>query len=89
MCAQRKLVLHTLAWRARAYARSSPACLQILLLKLLTSFRKVEQGTAVIVERYGRFHRRLDAGLHFLVPFADKPRPIVWYVARTPHDCMC
>ncbi len=32
------------------------------------------QQTAVIVERLGRYARTLDAGLHFLVPFVDKPR---------------
>jgi regulator of protease activity HflC (stomatin/prohibitin superfamily) len=29
-------------------------------------------------ERFGRFHRRCDAGLHFLVPFLDRTRPVVW-----------
>ena len=36
--------------------------------------RIVPQATAVIVERLGRYSRTLDAGLHFLIPFIDKPR---------------
>jgi len=50
----------------------------LLLLYLFRRFRVVEQGTSMVVERFGRFHRRCDAGLHFLVPFIDRTRPVVW-----------
>jgi regulator of protease activity HflC (stomatin/prohibitin superfamily) len=39
--------------------------------------RIVPQATAVIVERLGRYARTLDPGLHFLVPFVDRPRAVV------------
>jgi regulator of protease activity HflC (stomatin/prohibitin superfamily) len=32
----------------------------------------VPQQKAYVVERLGRFHRTLDSGLHFLIPFIDK-----------------
>jgi len=32
----------------------------------------------MIVERWGRFHKRLDSGLHFLVPLMDRARPFTW-----------
>ena len=32
----------------------------------------------MIVERWGRFHRQCNAGLHFLMPFADQPRTLTW-----------
>ncbi|MEJ5915278.1 SPFH domain-containing protein [Pseudokineococcus sp. 1T1Z-3] len=41
------------------------------------SVRVVPQASSVIVERLGRYSRTLDAGLHFLVPFIDKPRATV------------
>jgi regulator of protease activity HflC (stomatin/prohibitin superfamily) len=44
---------------------------------LTKSVRIVPQATAVIVERLGRYSRTLNAGLHFLVPFVDKPRAVV------------
>jgi regulator of protease activity HflC (stomatin/prohibitin superfamily) len=44
---------------------------------LARTFRIVPQATAVIVERLGRYSRTLDAGLHFLVPFVDRPRAVV------------
>ena len=55
----------------------------LLLLVLFTAvaisraIRLVPQATAVIVQRLGRYHRTLDAGLHFLIPFMDKVRATV------------
>ncbi len=39
---------------------------------LLRTARVVPQKTVFIVERLGRFHATLDAGLHFLIPFIDR-----------------
>ncbi|MEJ5869221.1 SPFH domain-containing protein [Pseudokineococcus sp. 5B2Z-1] len=44
---------------------------------VVKSVRIVPQASAVIIERLGRYSRTLDAGLHFLVPFIDKPRATV------------
>jgi regulator of protease activity HflC (stomatin/prohibitin superfamily) len=62
----------------------SVATLVVLVLVLLfvvstvgRAVRIVPQATAVIVERLGRYSRTLDAGLHFLVPFVDRPRAVV------------
>lgn len=38
---------------------------------LLSSARIIEQGNEAIVERLGRFHRTIDAGLNFVVPLVD------------------
>lgn len=60
----------------------------LLLLYLFRCFRVVEQGTNLVIERCGRFHKRADAGFHFLIPFVDRPREVVWrntdvYTGRT------
>jgi regulator of protease activity HflC (stomatin/prohibitin superfamily) len=47
------------------------------VMALGRAVRIVPQATAVIVERLGRYSRTLDAGLHFLVPFMDRPRATV------------
>jgi regulator of protease activity HflC (stomatin/prohibitin superfamily) len=39
---------------------------------VIRSIRIVPQQTVFIVERLGKFHEQLDAGLHFLVPFIDR-----------------
>jgi regulator of protease activity HflC (stomatin/prohibitin superfamily) len=41
------------------------------------AIRIVPQATSVIVERLGRYARTLEPGLHFLVPFVDRPRAVV------------
>jgi regulator of protease activity HflC (stomatin/prohibitin superfamily) len=63
---------------------SNTAVLVVLgLLVLFTvvvvarTVRIVPQATAVIIERLGRYSRTLEAGLHLLIPFIDKPRSVV------------
>jgi len=48
-----------------------------VLIIVARTIRVVPQASAVIVERLGRYARTLDAGLHFLVPFLDRPRATV------------
>ncbi len=47
------------------------------IVVVVRTVRIVPQATAVIIERVGRYARTLEAGLHLLVPFIDKPRAIV------------
>jgi regulator of protease activity HflC (stomatin/prohibitin superfamily) len=49
----------------------------IVLVALVRSVRIVSQATAGIVERLGRYHRTLEPGMHFLVPFIDGVRTTV------------
>ncbi len=55
--------------------------LALLALFVVTTVAKavriVPQATAVIIERLGRYSRTLEPGLHFLVPFIDRPRAVV------------
>ena len=43
-----------------------------LVVILALSIRIVKQGTAVIVERLGKYHRTLGTGLRFIMPFIDR-----------------
>ena len=47
------------------------------LVVIARTIRIVPQATSIIIERLGRFSRTLDAGLHLLIPFVDKPRAVV------------
>lgn len=38
----------------------------------------VRQAEVIIIERLGSFHRILDPGLHFIIPFMDQPRMVLW-----------
>lgn len=58
---------------------SIPLILLLVLIVLVVavvfkSVIMVHQGYKVIVERLGKYHKTLDPGLHFLVPFFDSVR---------------
>lgn len=48
-----------------------------LVLIFALSIRIVKQGTAVIVERLGKYHKTLGTGLKFIVPFIDRALPLI------------
>ena len=46
----------------------------------------VRQSEVVIIERLGKFHLILKSGLHFVVPFIDQPRKVLWtFVKEDPR----
>lgn len=58
--------------------------LLFLSIFLARAIYLVRQAEAIIIERLGRYDRTLLPGLHFVVPFVDAPRPVVWsYVQQT------
>lgn len=51
------------------------AVLAVLAIILFSaSVKIVRQGTTVIVERLGKYHKTLDTGFHVILPFFDKAR---------------
>jgi regulator of protease activity HflC (stomatin/prohibitin superfamily) len=49
----------------------------LALYAVLRSVRIVPQARAGIVERFGRYHRTLNAGLNLVMPFIDRLRPLI------------
>jgi len=49
----------------------------VVLIVLLRTVRIVPQARAGIIERLGRYHRTLEAGLTVIVPFVDRLRPLI------------
>ena len=47
------------------------------LIVLARAIRIIPQASAGIVERLGRYHRTLNAGLNVVVPFIDRVRPLI------------
>ena len=52
----------------------SIAILVLAVVVVLKTFRIVPQQMAYVVERLGKYHRTLDAGLHIVIPFLDQIR---------------
>jgi regulator of protease activity HflC (stomatin/prohibitin superfamily) len=49
----------------------------LALFTVLRSVRIVPQARAGVVERFGRYHRTLNAGLNLVAPFIDRLRPLI------------
>jgi len=49
----------------------------VVLITLAQSIRIVPQARAGVVERLGRYHRTLDAGLAIVIPYVDRVRPLL------------
>ena len=49
----------------------------LAIFAVIRSVRIVPQARAGIVERFGRYHRTLHAGLNVVVPFIDRLRPLI------------
>ncbi len=49
----------------------------LAVFAVVRSVRIVPQARAGIVERFGRYHRTLHAGLNMVMPFIDRLRPLI------------
>jgi regulator of protease activity HflC (stomatin/prohibitin superfamily) len=49
----------------------------LVVVAVIKSVRIVPQTSAGIVERFGRYHRTLHAGLNIVTPFVDRLRPLI------------
>jgi len=49
----------------------------VVLVTIAQGVRIVPQARAGIVERLGRYHRTLDAGLALVVPYVDRVKPLI------------
>jgi regulator of protease activity HflC (stomatin/prohibitin superfamily) len=49
----------------------------LVIIILVKAVRIVPQAYSGVVERLGRYSRTLDSGLHVLVPFVDRLRPLI------------
>jgi regulator of protease activity HflC (stomatin/prohibitin superfamily) len=49
----------------------------LAIFAVVRSVRIVPQARAGIVERFGRYHRTLHAGLNLMMPFIDRLRPLI------------
>lgn len=51
------------------------------ILIIIKGLRIVKQSEAMIVERLGKYHKTLEAGINVIIPIVDKPREVQWRYA--------
>ncbi len=49
----------------------------VVLAILITCIKIVKQSEARVVERFGKYLKTLETGLHFVIPFIDRVRPAI------------
>ncbi len=54
------------------------ALVLFLLIVLAKATFLIQQAEVVLIERLGKYHKTLSSGLHFVVPFIDRPRQTMW-----------
>jgi len=52
--------------------------ISLLFYVFYSSTYLVKQAEVIIIERLGRYYMTISSGLHFIVPFVDRPRSVVW-----------
>jgi len=50
----------------------------LILVGAALGLKIVNQAEVMLIERLGKYLRTLNPGLNLIVPFIDKPRPILW-----------
>lgn len=58
----------------------------LFVILLLKSVYLVRQAESIVIERLGRYDRVLGPGIHFIVPFVERPRDVVWTHINQGHD---
>lgn len=53
-----------------------------LIVFVINSVCIVNQAEVILIERFGQFRHVLKSGIHFVIPFADKPRRVLWTFVR-------
>ena len=57
-----------------------------LMIALARSTYMVRQSEVIVIERLGKFYSILRSGLHFIIPFVDRPRKVLWtFVKEDPR----
>jgi regulator of protease activity HflC (stomatin/prohibitin superfamily) len=61
------------------------ALVLFLIIVLSRATYIIRQAEVVMIERLGKYHTTLQAGLHFVIPFIDNPRKALWtYIKEAP-----
>ena len=57
-----------------------------VLVMISKGLRIIKQSEAMVIERLGKYHATLTAGINIIIPFIDKPRESIWRYTREMPD---
>lgn len=56
--------------------------LMFVVIVVIKGVRIVQQSQAMVIERLGRYHKTLNAGINIIIPIIDKPRGMMWRLVK-------
>lgn len=59
-----------------------------LLIVISKTTYIVKQAEVILIERLGKYHIMLQAGIHFIIPFLDRPRIALWTFVKESNGRM-
>lgn len=57
-----------------------------VIVLIAKGLRIIKQSEAMVVERLGKYHATLTAGINIIIPFIDQPRKSTWRYLRETGD---
>ena len=58
----------------------------VVISAILKCVKIVKQAECMVIERFGKYDRTLNAGINFIIPAMDRPRPIHQRIFRKDTD---
>ena len=58
----------------------------VVLAAILMCVKIIKQAECMVIERFGKYHSTLNAGINFIMPVMDRPRPIHQRIFRKDTD---
>ena len=58
----------------------------VVISAILKCVQIVKQAECMVIERFGKYNRTLNAGINFIIPAMDRPRPIHQRIFRKDTD---
>jgi len=57
-----------------------------VIIWVLAGFKIVQQSQTMVIERLGKYNRKLSSGINIILPIIDKPRGIEWRYVKEGYD---
>ncbi len=58
----------------------------LVIFIIAKGLKIVRQSESILIERFGKYHKTLNAGINIIIPIMDQPRHIMWRILREGSD---
>lgn len=58
----------------------------LAVILVAKGLRIIKQSEAMVIERFGKYHKTLSAGINIIIPIIDQPRKVAWRYVQEGLD---